>query len=178
MTWHNFAGSLVNSEAALQGVERPAVLGRTSLKKTAGTPCVLSGVGVSHAQEKFNGTSGLHCRRDRRTKDQTLRVEKIYTILTSLCTFPLFLQPSVSQLIMEWTPKRSGSLYNGQWESRKAQETLSTSKENLRGRKSLAREEVDRQTESSLGHWGQRKGERKAQKQRGNKIIKSPPLNP
>lgn len=133
-------------------------------------------VSVSHAQEKFNGTSSLHCRRDERTADQTPRVVKICTILIPLCTFPLFLLPSISQLIMEWTPKRAGSLYNGQWGSRKAGETLSPSKENLRGRKAQAREEVDRQMESNLGHWGQWKGERKAQKQCGNKIVKSQSL--
>lgn len=134
-------------------------------------------VGVAHAQEKFNGTSSLHCRRNKRTTDQTPRVVKIYTILTPWCTFPLFLLPSVSQfMIMEWTPKRAGSL-NSQWESRKAGETLSPSKENLRGRKPGAREEVDKQMESNLGHWGPWKGERKARKQCGNKIVKSQPLN-
>lgn len=139
--------------------------------------CPFRRIGVAHTQEKFHGTSTLHCRRNKRTTGQTPRTVKICTILTPGCTLPLFLPPSGPQLIMEWTPRRAGSLYNRQWESRKAGETLSPSKENLRGNKPGAREEVDRQMESNLGHWGGWKGERRARKQCGNKIVESQPLN-
>lgn len=52
----------------------------------------------------------------------------------------------------------------GQQESRKARETLSQSKENLRGRKPRVREEVDRQMQSHVGHQGRgrERGEHKS----------------
>lgn len=76
-------------------------------------------------------------------------------ILTPFSTFPIFLLPSVSQLIIKLTLdniQKVWVLVQGTVRKQEGWETRSQSKENLRGRKPQVREEVDRQVESNLGH--------------------------
>lgn len=127
---------------------------------------------VLHTQEKSDGTCSLHFRRGKRTTDQ------ICMMLTSLGTFPISLLHSISQLRLELNTeqytKALGCLYEGQWEGRKASETLFQSKENLKQKTPRER--------GSGHHWksGSRRTEeeeRQTQKQCRHKIVQSQVLN-